>query len=96
MQITDELLDRITALAKLELSGEERNMLKGDFQQMLDFVDKLQEVETEGVEPLIHITEEVNRLREDEPSGALSREAGLAHAPDADGTYFRVPKVLDK
>ena len=95
MQITDDLLDRITALAKLELSGEERAMLKRDFQQMLDFVDKLQEVDTEGVAPLIHLTEEVNRLREDRPDGGLPREAGLRHAPDTDGTYFRVPKVLD-
>ena len=94
MHITDELLKKIAKLAKLKLDGEERENLKQDFQKMLDFVDKLQEVDTEGIEPLIHITEEFNHLREDEPESPLPKEEVLKNAPNQDGTYFRVPKVL--
>lgn len=96
MKITDELLDKIANLAKLEIPEEEREALRHDFQKMLDFVDKLQEVDTQGVAPLIHMTDEVNRLREDLPQGELDRQEVLRNAPDADATYFRVPKILDK
>ncbi len=96
MKITDELLDKIAHLSKLHLSGEERDELKEDFQRMLDFVDKLQEVDTTGVEPLIHMTDAVNRLREDKPQPPLSQEALLKNAPQSDGTHFMVPKVVKK
>ncbi len=96
MKITDELLNKIAQLAKLQIPDEEREALRHDFQKMLDFVDKLQEVNTADVAPLIHMTAEVNRLREDQPEGEIDRESVLRNAPDADGVYFRVPKVLDK
>lgn len=96
MKITDELLDKMARLARLEIPAEEREDLKKDFQKMLNFVDKLQEVDTQDVEPLIHMTDSANRLREDIPQGNLDREAILKNAPDADAPYFRVPKILDK
>ncbi len=96
MKITDELLDKIARLARLEIPPEEREDLKKDFQKMLNFVDKLQEVDTQNVEPLVHMTDSANRLREDIPQGNLDREAILRNAPDADEPYFRVPKILDK
>lgn len=96
MKITDELLDKMADLAKLELSGAEREAMKKDFQKMLDLVDKLQEVDTTGIDPLIHITQEKNRLRKDEPVLKLDREEVLKNAPNQDGTYFRVPKVVKK
>ncbi|RMG19963.1 MAG: Asp-tRNA(Asn)/Glu-tRNA(Gln) amidotransferase subunit GatC [Bacteroidetes bacterium] len=94
MQITDELLNKVAALCKLEFPGETREQLRRDFQRMLDFVDLLQEVDTEGVAPLVHMTESVNCTREDQPSGTLSREAALKNAPQKDERYFRVPKVI--
>ena len=96
MKITDELLDKIAHLSKLHLSGAEREDLKQDFQRMLDFVDKLQEVDTTGVEPLVHMTDEVNRLREDIPQPPLDRKALLKNAPQTDGAHFMVPKVVKK
>lgn len=96
MKITDELLDKMARLARLEIPAEEREDLKKDFQKMLNFVDKLQEVDTQDVEPLVHMTNSANRLREDIPQGNLDREAILRNAPDADAPYFRVPKILDK
>ena len=96
MKITDELLDKMADLAKLELSGAEREAMKKDFQKMLDLVDKLQEVDTSGVEPLIHITNEKNRLRKDEAVLRLETQAVLKNAPDQDGQHFRVPKVVKK
>lgn len=96
MKITDELLDKIANLARLEIPDEEREALRHDFQKMLDFVSKLQEVDTHNVPPLIHMTDAVNRLREDLPTGEIDRKEVLKNAPDADDTYFRVPKILDK
>jgi aspartyl-tRNA(Asn)/glutamyl-tRNA(Gln) amidotransferase subunit C len=96
MKITDELLDKMADLAKLELTGAEREAMKKDFQKMLDLVDKLQEVDTTGIEPLIHITQEKNRLRTDEAVLKLDREDVLRNAPNQDGQYFRVPKVVKK
>ncbi len=96
MKITDELLHKMAHLAKLEIPENEREALKKDFQKMLNFVDKLQEVDTRGVEPLIHITQEKNRLRKDEAILKLEREQVLKNAPDQDGQYFRVPKVVKK
>jgi len=96
MKITDELLDKMAHLARLELAGDERESLKADFQKMLNFVDKLQEVDTTGVEPLIHMTQAKNRLRTDEAVLKLDRDEVLKNAPDQNGQYFRVPKVVDK
>ena len=96
MQITDELLDKIASLSRLHIQDDEREIIRHDFQRMLDFVSKLQEVDTANIEPLIHMTREENRLRVDKPSGTLDRTQALKNAPDHDHTYFRVPKVLDK
>jgi aspartyl-tRNA(Asn)/glutamyl-tRNA(Gln) amidotransferase subunit C len=96
MEITDELLEKVANLGKLALSGEEKAAMKHDFQKMLDFVSKLQEVDTQGVEPLIHITQEVNRLRKDQPELDLEQAQVLHNAPDAKNGHFRVPKVVKK
>ncbi|MEL7532956.1 MAG: Asp-tRNA(Asn)/Glu-tRNA(Gln) amidotransferase subunit GatC [Bacteroidota bacterium] len=96
MQITDELLDKICKLAKLEVPAEKREAMKSDFQKLCDFVDRLQEVDTDEVEPLIHMTEDVNRLREDVAVPPMDREAALQNAPSRNEAFFRVPKVVSK
>lgn len=95
MNITDELIDKVAKLCKLEFKGSERAHIIKDFQRMLDFVDQLQEVDTQGVEPLVHMTEEVNHLRQDRAEGSLKQEEALKNSPQPDEAYFRVPKVIE-
>ena len=63
---------------------------------MVAFVEKLNEVDTEGIAPLLHITNNVNVLRDDEVQGSCTQQEALKNAPKTDGTYFLVPKVIKK
>ncbi len=95
MQITKEILENIAHLARLEFDeGAEKDML-ADLNKILDWMEKLNEVNTDEVTPLIHISAERNVLREDEVQPSLSHEKGLLNAPDKDANYFRVPKVIE-
>jgi aspartyl-tRNA(Asn)/glutamyl-tRNA(Gln) amidotransferase subunit C len=96
MKITEELIDHIAHLARLEFQGEDKVSIQKDMERMIEFVDKLSEIDTENVEPLIFMSEEVNRLREDEPKVTVTHEEALRNAPKKDSDYFRIPKVLDK
>ena len=70
--------------------------MKSDLGKMLAFVDKLNEIDTEGIDPLIYMSEEVNVLREDEVTEETSQEDALKNAPEKDSDYFKVPTVLKK
>ncbi|MGY6562531.1 MAG: Asp-tRNA(Asn)/Glu-tRNA(Gln) amidotransferase subunit GatC [Luteibaculaceae bacterium] len=94
MQIEKELVLKLAELSKLEFSESEIELFRSDFQKMLNFVDKLNEVDVAGVEPLIFITEEFNKLRQDEAKVTISQQDALQNAPQKDTDYFRVPKVL--
>lgn len=96
MEVNDALIDKLANLARLQFSQEEKENLRQDLQRMIAFVDKLNELNTEGVEPLLHMSDTINVLREDLVQGSISREEGLKNAPDTDGVYFRVPKVINK
>jgi aspartyl-tRNA(Asn)/glutamyl-tRNA(Gln) amidotransferase subunit C len=96
MKITEELIDHIAHLARLEFQGEDKVSIKKDMERMIEFVDKLSEVDTTHVEPLIFMSEEINRLREDEPKVTVTHDEALLNAPKKDSDYFRIPKVLDK
>ncbi len=96
MTIDDKTVDRIATLAKLRFEGEARENIKADMNKMLDFVGKLNEIDTDGVEPLIYMTDEVNVLREDEARTEISQAEALKNAPKKDSDYFRIPKVLSK
>jgi aspartyl-tRNA(Asn)/glutamyl-tRNA(Gln) amidotransferase subunit C len=96
VEVNDELVDKIAALAKLEFKGEEKEAIKGDMQRILNFIDKLGEVDTEGVEPLVYMTDESLKLRADEVDQNISQDEALRNAPDKDSDYFKVPKVLKK
>jgi aspartyl-tRNA(Asn)/glutamyl-tRNA(Gln) amidotransferase subunit C len=96
MKITDEIVDHIAHLARLEFIGEEKVAIKSDLEKIIGFMGQLNEVDTSNVEPLIFISDEVNRLREDVPQITLSHEEALRNAPKKDSDYFRIPKVLDK
>lgn len=94
MKITDETVDHIAHLARLEFEGEKKVQIKADMERILTFMEKLQEVNTENVEPLIFMSNEVNVLREDVAVTTLTQEQALKNAPKKDSDYFRIPKVL--
>lgn len=96
MEVNDELIDNLSNLARLEFSAAEKEEIRKDLQRMILFVEQLGELDTAGVEPLLHMSPETNILREDIPGGSVSRGTALANAPDTDGTYFKVPKVIRK
>jgi aspartyl-tRNA(Asn)/glutamyl-tRNA(Gln) amidotransferase subunit C len=96
MKITEELIDHIAHLARLEFKGEDKVSIQKDMERMIEFVDKLSEIDTTNVEPLIFMSEEINRVREDVPQVTVTHEEALMNAPKKDSDYFRIPKVLDK
>ena len=96
MEVTDELIDNLSNLARLEFNAADKEEIRKDLRRMILFVEKLGELDTTGVEPLLHMSSETNVLREDILQGSVSREAALASAPATDGTYFKVPKVIRK
>lgn len=80
----------------LEFDAAEREEIKADLEKMIGFVDKLKELDTTGVEPLLHMAGEVNVLRNDEPGGMLSQKEALQNAPLHNNEAFLVPKVIKK
>lgn len=96
MKITDEIVDHIAHLARLEFEGEARTSIKQDMENIISFMEVLQQVDTENVEPLIFMSDEINRLREDVAEVTLTQSEVLKNAPKKDSDYFRIPKVLDK
>ena len=80
----------------LKFDEAERQEIKSDLEKMIGFVDKLKELDTTGVEPLLHMSSNINVLREDVVSNMLSREEALQNAPLHDAQFFKVPKVIKK
>ena len=92
--ISDETIEYVGILAKLELSGEEREQAKKDMGRMLDYIDKLNELDTEGAEPLSHVFSVQNVFREDVVENGDGREETLQNAPSRKEDMFAVPNVL--
>jgi len=96
MKITPELVDHIAHLARLEFEGEDKVAIQKDMENIISFMDTLSELDTDHVEPLIFMSDGVNRLREDVSEQSLTQAEALKNAPKKDSDYFRIPKVLDK
>ena len=96
MQVTDEMIANLASLSRLKFNDEEKIEIKKDLQRMISFVEKLNEVDTTGVEPLLHMTDVTNVYREDIVQGSMPKAEALANAPVADENYFKVPKVIKK
>jgi aspartyl-tRNA(Asn)/glutamyl-tRNA(Gln) amidotransferase subunit C len=96
MEVTTALVDKLANLAKLEFSHEEKGKIQEDLSKIVAFVDKLSELDTSQVEPLIFMSNEVNVLREDEVHQPITQQEALKNAPKRDSDYFKVPKFLDK
>jgi aspartyl-tRNA(Asn)/glutamyl-tRNA(Gln) amidotransferase subunit C len=94
MEVNDALVDKLAHLARLQFEASEKEEIKKDLQKMIAFVEKLNELDTTGVDPLLHMTDEINVLREDEVKGSITREAALKNAPLHDEQFFKVPKVI--
>ncbi|AKD03393.1 Asp-tRNA(Asn)/Glu-tRNA(Gln) amidotransferase subunit GatC [Pontibacter korlensis] len=90
-----QTIRKIAHLARLEFNEEKEQEVLQDLNKILNWVDQLRQLDTEHVEPLIHMSEEVNVLREDEPRNTITHEQALLNAPKKDSDYFRVPKVLE-
>ena len=93
--ISDETIEYVGILAKLELSDEEKEQAKKDMANMLDYIDTLNELDTSGVEPMSHVFPVNNVFREDVVTNGDDREEILANAPEANEGAFVVPKTFD-
>jgi aspartyl-tRNA(Asn)/glutamyl-tRNA(Gln) amidotransferase subunit C len=96
MKIDKELVERIAHLARLEFNDDQKQKIESDLNRILDFMDSLNELDTESVEPLVYLSEEVNVLRKDEVKQEVSHADALKNAPKKDSDYFRVPKVIEQ
>ena len=93
--IDDETIEYVSILAKLELSEEEREQAKKDMGRMLDYIDKLNELDTDGVEPMSHVFPVNNVFREDVVTNGDEREAILKNAPEEKNGMFAVPRTFE-
>jgi aspartyl-tRNA(Asn)/glutamyl-tRNA(Gln) amidotransferase subunit C len=96
MEINNKLIEDLSRLAKLKFDEKSAEKMKEDLNKIIGFIDKLSEIDTEGVEPLIYLSEEMNALRVDEIAHEVSQEDALKNAPQKDSDYFKVPTVLKK
>ena len=96
MAIEEKVILKLEKLAKLKLKPEERTQIGNDLENILAMVNKLQEIDTEGVEPLTYVHDEVNVLRSDTPGDMISTNDGLKNAPKRINNYFAVPKIIKR
>lgn len=96
IKVTQDLVDSLAELAKLNFDAKESKQIKSDLEKMLDFVNTISQINTDDIEPLIYINEEKSLLREDEIKNQLTQIEALKNAPNKDSDYFKVPTVLKK
>ena len=96
MEVNDAMVDKLANLARLHFDKTQKEAIKNDLQRMIQFVEKLNELDTTGVEPLLHVSENINVLREDKVEGSISTADGLKNAAVHDEHFFKVPKVIKK
>ena len=94
-KITLEDVEYVASLAQLTLDEEAKQRLLREMGDLLAYVDKLNELDTDDVEPMMHVLDISNVYREDVVTGSLDHEAALKNAPKTDGSYFPVPRILD-
>ena len=96
VNVDNELILKLEKLARLQLSEKERSSLMGDLKSILAMVKKLEEVDTTGVEPLLHMVVQDHPLRDDVVQNQLSEKEALSNAPESEPPFFRVPKVIER
>ena len=90
------MVEKLAHLSRLQFNETEKAEIRNDLQRIIGFVEKLNELDLDGVEPLLFMSDEVNVLREDEIKGSVSREEALKNAPVHDAHFLKVPKVIKK
>jgi aspartyl-tRNA(Asn)/glutamyl-tRNA(Gln) amidotransferase subunit C len=95
MKITVEEIERVAVLARLRLTAEEKSQLTQQLDDILEYMDKLNQLDTTHVEPFRQELDTANALREDAVTNQPNSKALLANAPDRDGTFFKVPKIIE-
>ncbi len=95
-KIDIKTVDEVAHLARLEFNDAAKEEILNDMNRMLSFVDKLNELDTNNVEPLIYMTDEKNIMRKDEPEITITQKEALKNAPKKDSDYFKAPKVIDQ
>lgn len=95
MAVSRDDVQHVAQLARLDFSEEEEAQMTEELSQILDYVDTLDELDTSGVPPMSHVLDVTNVFRADEVESRIDREQALEPAPEADGEYFRVPKVIE-
>ena len=90
------MVEKLAHLSRLQFNETEKLEIKNDLQRMIGFVEKLNELNLDTVEPMLFMSDEVNVLRDDEIKGSITREEALKNAPFHDGQFFKVPKVIKK
>lgn len=96
MEVNDAMVQKLASLSRLHFDEAGKESIKTDLQKMITFVEKLNELDTAGISPLLHMSDNINVLRDDEVLGSISLEEGLKNAPLHDETFFKVPKVIKK
>lgn len=96
MEINDVLVEKLAMLSRLHFTEEEKREIKNDLQKMIGFIDKLNELDTSGIMPLLHISNNINMFREDIVSQHMGRAEALSNSPVNDLQFFKVPKVIKK
>ncbi|MCS7215463.1 MAG: Asp-tRNA(Asn)/Glu-tRNA(Gln) amidotransferase subunit GatC [Thermodesulfovibrio sp.] len=95
MKISKDQVKHIAMLSRLELNEEEIEIYQDQLSRILEYVEKLNEIDTTSVEPTSHVIEIKNVFREDQVKDSISREYALKNAPDSTDKFFRVPKIID-
>jgi len=96
MEINNKLIEEIASLAKLDFDENSKELMKSDLNKIISFINKLSEVDTDNVEPLVYLSDEINILREDEVKEVISQVDALKNAPHKDSDYFNIPKIITK
>ena len=96
MQVDSKLVKHLAHLSRLNVAPEKMDKLVSDMQDLVVFVEQLNSLDTTGTDPLMHMGDAVNVLRKDEVNGSITRVAALSNAPESDGAFFKVPKVINK
>jgi aspartyl-tRNA(Asn)/glutamyl-tRNA(Gln) amidotransferase subunit C len=94
MKVDNILIDHLANLSRLSFDSQSKKKMKSDLVKMLNFVRKLETVDTEKIEPLVYLSDERNVLRSDIVKNQIKQEEALSNAPEKDSDYFRIPKVI--
>lgn len=95
MKITKEEIEHIAVLARLSLPEEEKELFGSQLSSILDYMEKLNELDTKEIEPTSHVLSLSNVMRDDTPAPSISREEALMNAPAHTEKFFRVPKIIE-